>query len=90
MNRLSVYPITLNEESKLPCALRSLGGIADETVVVDCGSQDRTQELARTFGAKVVVREWTNSAEQKNFAAVPRMAHFANGGARRVAEIQEI
>lgn len=70
MNRLSVCLITLNEERNLPRALRSLEGIADEIVVVDCGSQDHTQEIARAHGAKVVVRAWTDFADQKNFAAV--------------------
>ncbi|HKW61212.1 MAG TPA: glycosyltransferase family 2 protein [Candidatus Acidoferrum sp.] len=69
MNRLSACLITLNEERNLPRALRSIEGIADEIVVVDCGSEDRTQEIARAQGAKVVVREWTNFADQKNFAA---------------------
>ena len=69
MNRLSVCLITLNEERNLPRALRSVEGIADEIVVVDCVSQDRTQEIARAHGAKVFVREWTNFADQKNFAA---------------------
>lgn len=69
MNRLSVCLITSNEERNLPRALRSIEGIADEIVVVDCGSQDRTQEIARAHGAKVVARGWTNFADQKNFAA---------------------
>lgn len=69
MNRLSVCLITSNEERNLPRALRSVEGIADEIVVVDCGSQDRTQEIARAHGAKVVVRVWTNFADQKNSAA---------------------
>lgn len=69
MNRLSACLITLNEERNLPRVLRSLDGVADEIVVVDCGSQDRTQEIARAHGAKVVTRIWTNFAEQKNVAA---------------------
>ena len=69
MNRISVCLITLNEERNLPRALRSVEGIADEIVVVDCGSQDGTQEIARGHRAKVVPREWTNFADQKNFAA---------------------
>ena len=50
-------------------ALRSVEGVADQIVVVDCESQDRTQEIAKAHGVKVVVRGWTNFAEQKNFAA---------------------
>jgi glycosyltransferase involved in cell wall biosynthesis len=69
MNFLSVCLITLNEEENLPRALNSVQGIADEVVVVDCGSTDRTAEIARERGAKVVIRPWTNFAEQKNAAA---------------------
>jgi glycosyltransferase involved in cell wall biosynthesis len=69
MNRLSACLITFNEEDNLPRALKSLAGIADEIVVVDCGSQDRTVEIAREFGAKVITIAWTNFAEQKNAAA---------------------
>lgn len=69
MNRLSVCLITLNEERNLPRSLRSVEGIADEIVVVDCGSQDGTQAIAKAHGAKVFVRGWTNFADQKNFAA---------------------
>jgi glycosyltransferase involved in cell wall biosynthesis len=69
MNLLSACLITLNEESNLSRVLNSLRGVADEIVVVDCGSKDRTVEIARESGAKVVARAWTNFAEQKNFAA---------------------
>jgi glycosyltransferase involved in cell wall biosynthesis len=69
MNRLSACLITFNEEPNLPRALTSLAGIADEIVVVDCGSQDRTQEIARERGAKIITKAWTNFAEQKNAAA---------------------
>ncbi len=68
MNLLSACLITLDEENNLPRALTSLAGIADEIVVVDCGSRDRTTEIAREFGAKVITRAWTNFAEQKNVA----------------------
>jgi glycosyltransferase involved in cell wall biosynthesis len=69
MNRLSACLITWNEEHNLSRALRSVQGVADEIVVVDCGSKDRTQEIAREYGAKIVTRAWTNYAEQKNIAA---------------------
>src|SRR5260370_16872692 len=69
MNRLSACLITLNEEHNLPRALASLQGIADEIVVVDSGSTDRTEEIARSCGAAFRVRPWTNYSEQKNYAA---------------------
>lgn len=69
MIRLSACLITLNEERNLSRALASLAGIADEIVVIDAESQDRTQQIAREHGAAVLVRNWTNYGEQKNFAA---------------------
>lgn len=68
MNLLSVCLITFNEEDNLPRVLNSVHGVADEIVVVDCGSKDRTTEIAREHGAKVVIRAWTDFAEQKNTA----------------------
>jgi glycosyltransferase involved in cell wall biosynthesis len=69
MNRLSACIITLNEEQNLPRALASVSSVADEIVVVDAGSTDATQRVAREFGAIFMMRAWTNYAEQKNFAA---------------------
>jgi glycosyltransferase involved in cell wall biosynthesis len=69
MNRISACLITLNEEQNLPRALASLAGVADEIVVVDAGSTDRTAEVANEHGAAVFSRAWSNYAEQKNFAA---------------------
>jgi hypothetical protein len=69
MNRISASIITLNEEHHLPRLLESLHGIADELVVVDAGSTDRTLEVAKAAGAKVQIRAWTSYSEQKNFAA---------------------
>lgn len=69
MNRLSACIITLNEEHNLSRALASLEGIADEIVVVDSGSTDGTEEVARKHGAAFSTRAWTNYSEQKNFAA---------------------
>ncbi|HEY2546430.1 MAG TPA: glycosyltransferase family 2 protein [Candidatus Acidoferrum sp.] len=69
MNRLSACLITLNEEHNLPRALESLKGIADEIIVVDSGSTDRTTAIAREHNAVFLERAWTNYSDQKNFAA---------------------
>jgi glycosyltransferase involved in cell wall biosynthesis len=67
MPLLSVAIITCDEERNLPRTLASVS-FADEIIVVDSGSTDRTVEIARSFGAKVFSREWPGFAAQKNFA----------------------
>jgi glycosyltransferase involved in cell wall biosynthesis len=69
MNRFTAILLTLNEEPNLPRALGSLEGIADEVVLVDSGSTDRTREIAAQRGARVIVRKWTDYSSQRNFAA---------------------
>jgi glycosyltransferase involved in cell wall biosynthesis len=69
MNRLSICVITQNEEHNLPRLLDSVRGLADEVVVLDCGSDDRTVAIAQEFGGKVFQRTFTTYAEQKNHAA---------------------
>lgn len=66
--RIAATLITLNEEANLPRAVASLG-VCDEIVVVDSGSTDRTVEIARAAGAKVLHNPWPGYAAQKNFAA---------------------
>ncbi len=68
MPALTAILIAYNEEADLPRALASLAGIADEIVLVDSGSTDRTCEIARSFGARVSGREMRGFAEQKNYA----------------------
>ena len=69
MNRISACVITQNEERNLPRLLESLCGIADEVVVVDSGSTDRTEAIAREHGARFEFRGWTHYGEQRNRAA---------------------
>ena len=68
MPKVSVTVITLNEERNLPDALASVAW-ADEIVVVDSGSSDKTCEIARQFTTKVLARDWPGYSAQKNFAA---------------------
>jgi hypothetical protein len=59
--------ITGNEEERLPGCLASLS-FCDEIVVVDGGSSDRTVEIARAAGARVVENPWPGFATQRNVA----------------------
>ncbi len=69
MPALTAILIAYNEELDLPRALASLRGIADEIVLLDSGSTDRTCEIARQAGARVFTRKLDSFAEQKNYAA---------------------
>ena len=64
---LSVVVITLNEEAHIGRLLESTR-LADEHVVLDCGSTDRTLEIARAFGARTFTENWKGYAAQKNSA----------------------
>lgn len=65
---VSVVMIVKNEEACLATALRSVVG-ADELVVVDTGSTDRTKEIVASFGAKLSDFPWCDDfAAARNFA----------------------
>jgi len=64
---LSVAIITKNEEANLAQTLASVRW-AEEIVIVDCGSTDRTAEIAWEFGAKFFVEDWKGFGAQKNSA----------------------
>jgi glycosyltransferase involved in cell wall biosynthesis len=64
---ISACVICLNEERNIGRCLSSLDG-ADEVIVVDSGSTDRTVEIARSYTDFVLHRDWTGYADQKNFA----------------------
>ena len=64
---LSVVIPTLNEEQDLPICLDSVKDIADEIIVVDSGSTDKTEEIAKKFGAKFVYHQFKSFKDQRNF-----------------------
>ena len=55
---LSLCMIVKNEAENLGRCLRSVQGVADEVIVVDTGSTDRTVEIAEAFGARVFHHRW--------------------------------
>lgn len=63
----SVVILTLNEEQNLPHCLASVS-TCDDVVVLDSGSTDRTIDIARAVGARVVVHPFANFAQQRNHA----------------------
>lgn len=64
---LSVALIAKNEESNLPRTLASVGW-ANEIVLVDSGSTDRTEHIAREYGARFFIETWKGFGAQKNSA----------------------
>jgi glycosyltransferase involved in cell wall biosynthesis len=64
---LSVAMIAMNEEANLARSLESVRG-ADEVIVVDSGSKDRTLEIAQSYGAKTSYHAFDGHGEQKNVA----------------------
>ncbi|MBX3746076.1 MAG: HAD-IA family hydrolase [Verrucomicrobiae bacterium] len=71
--RLSVCLIVRNEEEFLPACLASVRSIADQIVVVDTGSTDRTVEIAGEFGAEVYSFEWCDDFSAARNAALERV-----------------
>lgn len=68
MNKLSVVIITLNEERNIARCLESVKSIADEILVVDSLSTDKTREICESFGVRFVEQKFLGYVEQKNFA----------------------
>jgi glycosyltransferase involved in cell wall biosynthesis len=64
MADLAVLILTHNEEIHIERALRSVLPIAREVVVIDCGSTDRTVEIAKSLGARVALHPFISYAQQ--------------------------
>ena len=74
MSNISGIITTLNEEHNIIDAIKSLQQVCDEVVVVDSLSTDRTVELAKECGAKVVTQPYLGDGIQKNVA----LSHVKN------------
>lgn len=68
MIKLSVVIITFNEERNIARCLESVRTVADEIVIVDSFSKDRTKEICLSYGAKFVEHAFEGHIQQKNWA----------------------
>lgn len=55
--KLSVALATFNEEEAIGGCLESVKGIADEIIIVDGSSEDKTVQIAKTYGARVEITD---------------------------------
>ena len=72
--KLTVLIPAKDEEENIRACLESARLLADELLVADSGSTDATMGIAREFGARIIEREYINSANMKNWA-IPQAAH---------------
>ncbi len=66
---ISLCMITKDEEASLGNCLNLVKNVADEVIIVDTGSKDKTKEIARKHGAKVYKFGWCNDfSKARNFS----------------------
>lgn len=68
MKRISATIITYNEEKNIERCLKSLQGVADEIIVVDSFSNDRTKEICAKYNVSFFERKFKGYSDQKNWA----------------------
>lgn len=64
---ISCLILTKNEELNLPACLNALAW-CDDILVLDCGSTDRTVEIAERAGARVFFRDWDSERAQRTYS----------------------
>ncbi len=65
---ISFCIITQDEEENMESLLNNIKSVADEIIIVDSGSKDKTVEISERMGAKVFFNNWIDYSTQKNFA----------------------
>lgn len=68
MPQLSVVIITFNEEKNIARCLESIQGIADDIVIVDSYSTDKTESICKQFNVNFIQHKWEGYSDTKNFA----------------------
>ena len=67
MLKLSAIIPTFNEEINIEAAIQSVS-FADEIIIIDSFSTDKTISLAKKYGVRILQRKFDNFSNQKNYA----------------------
>ncbi|MFY7991163.1 MAG: glycosyltransferase family 2 protein, partial [Fluviicola sp.] len=67
MQRLAVVIITLNEERNIERCIRSVRDLADEIIVLDAFSTDKTASICKDLGVRFEQRAWEGYSATKNY-----------------------
>ena len=73
-NKLTIIIPCKDEQLNIRACIKSIQAIADEILVADSGSADKTMDIAREYQTKIIEREYINSANFKNWA-IPQASH---------------
>ncbi len=65
--KLTIVIPTLNEEKHIPDSIKSVKKIADEILVIDSGSTDKTIEISKELGARVIKHAFVSFSDTRNF-----------------------
>lgn len=68
LSKISAVIITFNEEKYIRRCIESLKGVADEVIVVDSFSTDKTKSICMSLQTNFIEREWEGYAKTKNWA----------------------
>lgn len=68
MVNLSATILAFNEEKRIGACLESLRGVADEIIVVDSYSTDRTREICEKYGCRITQRRFDGFGAQRQYA----------------------
>ncbi|MEZ4843208.1 MAG: glycosyltransferase family 2 protein [Bacteroidia bacterium] len=67
MNTISAVVISKNEEKNIARCIQSLQQVADEIIIIDSFSTDRTKEICLLFDVRFVERQWQGYSQTKNY-----------------------
>lgn len=92
MEKIDIIILTNNEEDVIENALKSVKDWAENIFVVDAGSNDKTLEIAKKYGAKIISHKFLDFSQQRNFAikqAVSPWVMYLDADERVTAEFKK-